>query len=237
MAAKAFGIVYKTINLVNEKIYIGQTVKKKKSYLGSGVYFTRAFNKYGRKNFKREILCLCSNRKELDLKEKYWIDYYRNVGIDNMYNITDGGNSFSGYIRPEELNKKHSEDMKGKNNPNYGKKFSEEHKRKMSEAKKGIKLTEEHKRKTGLASKGRKHSEETKKKISESRMGKMTGKNNGMYGVHRTGKDNPNTKLTEKQVIQIRNIKGKTQKEIAKMYNVSRGCITGIIYRRTWNHI
>lgn len=50
-----------------------------------------------------------------------------------------------------------------------GKKFSEEHRRKLSESHKGKKLSEEHRRKIGESNKGKKHphSEETKKQISE----------------------------------------------------------------------
>lgn len=49
--------------------------------------------------------------------------------------------------------------------------FSEEHKRKLSDAKKGKHLSEEHKRKMAEAHKGKHHSEEAKKKMSESKMG------------------------------------------------------------------
>jgi hypothetical protein len=50
--------------------------------------------------------------------------------------------------------------------------FSEEHKRKISEAKKDRTLSDEHKRKLREARKGRTHSEETKKKLSEAQKGK-----------------------------------------------------------------
>ncbi len=151
MAVEAFGVVYKTTNLVNEKIYIGQTVKKARCYLGSGKILKQAINKYGKDNFKRETICFCSNRKELNKKEIYWIAYYRDIHINNMYNITDGGNSVSGYTMSEEQNKKNSErkkgKMKGKDNPNYGKHHSEESKKKISEGNKGRKHTEEQNKK------------------------------------------------------------------------------------------
>jgi len=53
-----------------------------------------------------------------------------------------------------------------------GIKFSEEHKRKLSEAHKGKKFSEETKRKMSEAKKGRKRSEETKRKISETMQGR-----------------------------------------------------------------
>ena len=101
-----YGMVYKTTNLANEKIYIGQTINKDKYYLGSGKIIKLAFDKYGRKSFKRENLCFCFNRKELNLKEIYWIAYYRNINIDNIYNITDGGGGKSGYTMSEETKRK-----------------------------------------------------------------------------------------------------------------------------------
>tara|TARA_Y100000296_G_C5042526_1_gene190621 strand:- start:2 stop:556 length:555 start_codon:yes stop_codon:yes gene_type:complete len=55
---------------------------------------------------------------------------------------------------------------------NKGKKYTEEHKRKLSEAHKGTKLSEEHKRKIGLAGKGRKNTAETKRKMSEAKKGR-----------------------------------------------------------------
>ena len=54
-------------------------------------------------------------------------------------------------------------------NPMYGKKHSDESKKKMSEAKKGKKL-----------------SEETRNKMSEAHKGKHAGENNSMYGKHHT---------------------------------------------------
>ena len=55
---------------------------------------------------------------------------------------------------------------------NKGKKFSEEHKRKMSEANKGRKLSEEHIRKLSESHKGIRLSDETKRKLSEIHKGK-----------------------------------------------------------------
>jgi hypothetical protein len=45
-------IVYKTINLIDGKIYIGQDLNNNPDYLGSGIYLKRAIKKHGRNNFK-----------------------------------------------------------------------------------------------------------------------------------------------------------------------------------------
>ena len=57
-------IVYKTTNLVNNKIYIGihSTNDINDGYLGSGVYLFSDLKKYGKENFKREVLYECSSR-------------------------------------------------------------------------------------------------------------------------------------------------------------------------------
>ena len=68
--------------------------------------------------------------------------------------------------------RKMSEAKKGNKHPFYGKHHSEEAKRKMSEALKGKKLSEEHRRKIGEAQLGRKLSEEHIRKLSEAKKGK-----------------------------------------------------------------
>jgi hypothetical protein len=87
-----------------------------------------------------------------------------------------------------------------------GTKFSEEHKRKISEANKGKigywkgkHLTKEHKKKLSESLKGQTnamfghhHSEEIKRKISKSMKGKNKGKNNYFYDKHFSGKANIN---------------------------------------------
>ena len=82
-------IVYKTTNLLNGKFYVGKHTKDDPNYLGSGVILHRAIRKYGRENFKREILCECESEEDLDERERYWINKLdaRTKG----YNIGQGG--------------------------------------------------------------------------------------------------------------------------------------------------
>lgn len=51
-------LMYKTMNLINGKIYIGvhSTTDINDGYLGSGKHLKRAIKKYGITNFKREVL-------------------------------------------------------------------------------------------------------------------------------------------------------------------------------------
>ena len=85
------GYIYKTTNLINNKIYIGKKKGKfTEKYKGSGKYLKNAINKYGIENFKVEIIEYCETLEEQNEKEKYWIAYYRNKNAE-MYNIADGG--------------------------------------------------------------------------------------------------------------------------------------------------
>jgi len=68
---KKYYLVYKTTNLINGKIYIGkhETYNLDDGYLGSGKLLLRAIKKYGKVNFKREILFECLTRDEMNMKE------------------------------------------------------------------------------------------------------------------------------------------------------------------------
>lgn len=89
--------IYKTINLINNKYYIGahKTKNLDDNYLGSGIALRRAIIKYGKSNFKRHILFMCKSENDMYLLEKSIItkDLIENV---ECYNMTRGGiGSFS----------------------------------------------------------------------------------------------------------------------------------------------
>lgn len=99
-----YGFIYITTNHLNSKKYIGQrkydTQGKWKDCLGSGVVLSKAIKKYGLENFSKEIIEECETKQLLNLREKYWIDYYGAVNSKNFYNIAeggDGGNTLAGY--------------------------------------------------------------------------------------------------------------------------------------------
>jgi len=76
-------VVYKTINLINGKIYIGQDSKNNPKYLGSGVLIKKAIIKYGKENFRKEILEFCNTHKELSNQETYWINKLNAIKYGN----------------------------------------------------------------------------------------------------------------------------------------------------------
>lgn len=84
-------VIYLTTNIINGKKYIGKDTKNSPSYIGSGVLLKKAISKYGKVNFKKEIIDSASTIEELDQKEKYWIKKHNAVSDDNYYNIATGG--------------------------------------------------------------------------------------------------------------------------------------------------
>ena len=85
--------IYKITNLINGKIYIGkhsQKIQSKDSYFGSGVLLNKAIIKYGKENFKKEIIEMCE-KDNISTKEIYWINKF-NSFTPNGYNLAKGGN-------------------------------------------------------------------------------------------------------------------------------------------------
>ena len=57
-----YGYIYKTTNLLSNRIYIGQCKGKFRAhYLGSGVIIKKAVRDKGKNNFKVEVLEYCSS--------------------------------------------------------------------------------------------------------------------------------------------------------------------------------
>jgi hypothetical protein len=84
-------IIYKTTNIINNKIYIGQDSNNDSNYIGSGKLLILAIKKYGKENFKKEILEKCDDKNELNKKEIFWIKYFNSKDKKIGYNISDGG--------------------------------------------------------------------------------------------------------------------------------------------------
>lgn len=172
--------IYLIENLINGNKYVGKSSGRSKNYFGSGVALNDAIKKYGRENFKKTILELCS-LDDLNKKEKEWIeklDTYRGQG----YNLTPGGDGWTAGMKHTEstLQKlKQSPSQKGKKrNPEtiqkikdslkkYRDTLSEEQKKqiygKSGEKLKGRKkqFSEEHKKNLSLGQKGKSKSPRT----------------------------------------------------------------------------
>ncbi|MBR5914131.1 MAG: GIY-YIG nuclease family protein [Selenomonadaceae bacterium] len=87
-------VIYKITNLINGKIYVGQTnqsLKKRfQNHKSSNSMLGRDIREYGDENFKIETLETCKTLDELDRREILWIAKL-NCKFPNGYNRTDGG--------------------------------------------------------------------------------------------------------------------------------------------------
>jgi len=115
---EVYGVIYKITNIVNNKVYIGQTVQDggfKYRYNGNNqskpiewVYnyhlaskkrgdvfnehLLSSINKYGLNSFKiDEIFDVSFSKEELNIKEKCWISTYISTNPKYGYNSNDGG--------------------------------------------------------------------------------------------------------------------------------------------------
>ena len=174
--SKKYYYVYVITNLINGKQYIGDhsTNEINDHYLGSGNLIKKAISKYGKENFRKEILELCETKQEAFEKQEKYINEYETLS-PNGYNISPkGGHNVSGCIS-EETKRKIGKANKGKTAWNKGKHgcYSKEALAKMSKPK-----SDQHKIMIGKSKVGNKnflgknHTQETKEKISKSNKGK-----------------------------------------------------------------
>lgn len=94
--------IYQTINLINNKKYIGKHITENldDNYLGSGILLKKAIIKHGIKNFKKEILFIFDNKLEMENKEKELITIDI-VDSEEYYNISLGGQGGNIVLKPE----------------------------------------------------------------------------------------------------------------------------------------
>ena len=144
--------IYKITNILNSKSYIGKHVSNRLDdpYFGSGIAIKKAIKKYGKHNFIKDILEICSDMNNLSEREIFHIE---NEGtFSKGYNLTRGGDGCLGMVFSKNTKDKMSKSIKdaykrnpklskaisdrgklltGDKNPFFGKKLSREHIEKM----------------------------------------------------------------------------------------------------------
>lgn len=125
---KYFGFIYETTNIITNKKYLGKCIFKRqnnwKTYLGSGSYLKRAIRKYGKENFRREILFLALHEDELNQLEEEVIELCNAVENEQYYNLKKtsiGGDIFSNHPEKERIRKLRVKQMTGSGNHQFGK--------------------------------------------------------------------------------------------------------------------
>jgi group I intron endonuclease len=237
-------IIYILTNLINNKIYVGQTVRSLEKRINQHlkrsdcIAISSAIKKYGIESFKIEQIDSAETIEELNKKENEWI-LKLNTVYPNGYNLNTGG-----------LNKRWSEFSKIKmSNSHKGKKLSQEHKINISNSVKSVFRKNPEKlilpiialknwnkaqiEKGFHPKRGKKLSEESKKNISNSKLGEK----NPMFGKKLNKKQLQNIKTAQqKRIDNLPSIlchqNGKVYRlvtDAAKDLNVSRSSVSNVL--------
>ena len=158
--------IYKHTNLINGKIYIGQTCQNPayrwgsegQGYKNGNNHFWSAIKKYGWENFSHEILYTGLTENEANSLEISLIELYNSTNPDYGYNSNLGGNN---HTPNEETKRKQS--VSAQNRPIV----TNDTKEKLSKVSKGRKRTEETREKIRKASLEREKNRTTFKKKVE----------------------------------------------------------------------
>ena len=163
MEQKKHYLVYRTTCLINGKIYIGQhqTYDLDDDYIGSGHALVKDISKFGRKNFKFEILFDFDNFEDMDSKERELVTE-EFVAREDTYNLIPGGADGLMSI---------SSNLRAKANRTRWNSLSDEERKHYTEA-------------AHIATRNRNWTNESRKKISNTlkSMYKNHPEKNGMYG-------------------------------------------------------
>ena len=227
--------IYKIENLVNHKVYIGQSIdieKRYKEHLRSGQpdkYSLKserdkkcpihlAMQKYGVENFELTILQECK-KEEMDDLEIYYIKKYRSLDKKFGYNISPGGQNHVG-----DVGEKHSQ----------------------------AKLTQKEvwdikkKLKNGMTTKeiSKDYPFISKSTISMINNGHIWKEDGELYPIFiqksgTFGQNNGNSKVNEQEVMEIRqDYVNKSFSDVLKDYpQHSKSLIRSIVYGESWKHL
>jgi group I intron endonuclease len=151
-------VIYMIVNLMNNKRYIGQSTKlslrwtKHRYMLNANIHPSKhlqaAWNKYGEKAFRFEILESNILLENLIEREKFYINLFKSNKREFGYNIRIASGSNAGI--------KYSSEIVEKNRlAHLGIKHTEGAKKKMSKASKGKPKSIEHRKNISIARKGK----------------------------------------------------------------------------------
>ena len=144
--------IYRITNIINDKMYIGQTIQKNpkmrwydhcsRARNGQTNHLYNSMRLYGAENFVWEIIDSANTLDDLNQKEQYWLSEYRK--ITEVYNLREAGNNKTHSAQSKEKMKESQKraharrrangtdtwvrqdggPMKGKSHPGKGKKHT-----------------------------------------------------------------------------------------------------------------
>jgi len=182
---KNYHYIYKTMNLLNGKYYIGMhtTDNLNDGYIGSGKKLWYSIKKYGKENFKCEILEMLPDRSSLKKREIELVNEEL-LKDSQCMNLTLGGGDGFYYINKNGINNKSNQFFLG------GKSSAEKLRTDTEWRERHRKISSETMKKNHKLGKiryntfvGKTHKEESKKKIGESNSLKQRGENNSQFGT------------------------------------------------------
>lgn len=108
--------VYKIINLVNNKIYVGSSIdlyKRKSSHFSAlrnnfhcNKYLQSSYNKYGENNFIFDVIEYIDDKDKLLDREQYWLDTLNPCDNNIGYNMLPTAGNSLGFKFPKEYKEK-----------------------------------------------------------------------------------------------------------------------------------
>jgi hypothetical protein len=194
---KKYHYIYKTTNIINGKYYIGMhsTDNLNDGYIGSGKRLWYSIKKYGKENFKCEILEMLPDRFSLKEREKEVVN--ESILKEKMcMNLKLGGDG--GFVDDEHKKKFHRNG--GIATIHLLKMYADEHLKKM-------KTDDEYRKKFSNIFKGNRnwvgkhHTEESKRKIGNANSLIQKGSNNSQYGTRWITNGNENKKIKKEEQI------------------------------------
>ena len=237
--------IYKIENLINKKVYIGQSnniFKRYHSHHKSDCFnenspaynfqIYQAIRKYGIENFSITVLELCDIDK-LNDREQFWINYYDS--FKNGYNRTKGGQHWSENIHSAETEEKRRL-TREKNNSLKG----DKHPRAKVSNDEVWNIRQRYIDGETIENIYKDYSEiyqniQTFRRIVLGKTYKEVGNIPKKENIRYT-----NAKLTANQVKEIRKRYAEENISFAKLrkdYNVTAGVINGIIQKQTYRHV
>lgn len=150
--------VYIIRNLINNKIYVGQTKTPKRRYWchfavarsGNTRPLYASIRKHGKENFSFEVIEECADDL-INEREQFWVAHFDSFNPEKGYNLTRGGDD-------NPMNNSTSAAKAGKNISKAltGRRRSKYERRRISEGRKGIKFSNEWRRNISLSLIGQK---------------------------------------------------------------------------------
>lgn len=203
-----FYTVYKTINKINGKIYIGvhKTDDLDDGYLGSGKHLGYAIEKYGIENFEKEILAVFDKASEMFEMESELVNE-EFVERDDTYNLKIGGEGGWDYLN--DGSEEHiarvtkggklvdiSHRLNGYKIASQDKEWRRKRSEKISKSKQKFYAN------GGKGSfTGRKHTDEYKQKMSKIMSESQSGSGNSQYGTMWITNEIENKKIKKTDII------------------------------------